>query len=171
VANGGGGFTALDGRIFVLDTAAKSSALFHEVIHVLSGPGGVTPLAQLKMQLNEGFTNYFAEEVAGLVGGEIYAAYAFPTEWARKFAAAHGRDSAFTVYFKGRLDLLYEKMAGFLLKQAQANALTATEANLLKVRGEWSMDKALAMVKSKVKGADFFDKNALPNQWFDGRVF
>ena len=33
------------------------------------------------------------------------------------------------------------------------------------------MDKALALVKNKVRGADFFDKNALPNQWFDGRVF
>lgn len=171
VANGGGGFTALDGRIFILDTAAKSSALFHEVIHVLSGPGGATPLAQLKMQLNEGFTNYFAEEVAGLVGGEVYAAYAFPTEWARKFAAAHGQDAAYNIYFKGNIDLLYEKMAGFLLKQAEANQLKESEANLLKLRGEWSMDKALAMVKTKVKGADFFDRNALPNLWFDGRVF
>ena len=171
VANGGGGFTALDGRIFILDTAAQSSALFHEVIHVLSGPGGVTPLAQLKMQLNEGFTNYFAEEVAGLVGGEVYAAYAFPTAWARKFAAAHGRDAAYSIYFKGNLDLLYEKLAGHLLSQAQSNKLSASEANLLKLRGEWSMDKALALVKNKVRGADFFDKNALPNQWFDGRVF
>ncbi len=171
VANGGGGFTALDGRIFILDTAEKSSALFHEVIHVLSGPGGVTPLAQLKMQLNEGFTNYFAEEVAELAGGEIYAAYAFPTAWARKFATAHGRDAAYRIYFKGNLDLLYEKLAGFLLRQAQTNQLTATEAGLLKLRGEWSMDKALAMVKNKVRGADFYDKNALPNQWFDGRVF
>ena len=171
VANGGGGFTALDGRIFVLDTAAKSSALFHEVIHVLSGPGGVTRLAQLKMQLNEGFTNYFAEEVAERVGGKVYAAYAFPTTWARKFAAVHGREAAYSVYFKGDLDLLYEKLAGFLLRQAQSNKLTATETDLLKLRGEWSMDKALALVKNKVRGADFYDKNALPNQWFDGRVF
>jgi hypothetical protein len=112
------------------------------------------------MQLNEGFTNYFAEEVAGLVGGEVYAAYAFPTAWARKFAAAHGRDAAYSIYFKGNLDLLYEKLAGHLLSQAQSNKLSASEANLLKLRGEWSMDKALALVKNKVRGRIFRQERA-----------
>ncbi len=64
VDNGGGGFTAQDGTVFMLESANDSSALYHELIHVLSAPGGTTQLSNTKVNLNEGFTNYFAEELS-----------------------------------------------------------------------------------------------------------
>lgn len=114
---GGGGFTAKDGTVWMLESANDSSALYHELIHVLSGEGGVTQLAGTKGMLNEGFTNYFAEALATKYGKTIFTAYPIATAWVKKFAAKFGDSVAYNLYFKDNEALLFSTLA----KQMRAN--------------------------------------------------
>jgi hypothetical protein len=177
---GGGGFTAKDGTVWMLASANDSSALFHELIHVLSGEGGVTQLSVTKTMLNEGFTNYFAEELATKYGKKIFPAYPVPTAWVREFAGKVGNSTAYDIYFKNNEALLYSTLAGRMKTKLAAaklvfdgdkaakdsNGVKKTDIGMFYKGADIKSDADLAAaVKKKVQEAQFFEANEASIAW------
>ncbi len=184
VDNGGGGFTALDGTVFMLESTNDSSALYHELIHVLSAPGGTTQLSKTKVNLNEGFTNYFAEELSTKYKKATFPAYPAATAWVRKFVAKYGRETAYNVYFKDDEALLYSTMAATLKSNAvgdkaihDANAKdkaknpTRFTSNVIKTLFTGASvkdDAALAeLIRKKIIASDFLSLDEPNLKWLD----
>ena len=169
---GGGGFTAKDGTVFMLESTNDSSALYHELIHVLSGEGGVTQLSVTKTNLNEGFTNYFAEELATKYGKKIFPAYPVATEWVRGLVAKITEQVAYNIYFKNNEALLYSTLAGRLKTKLQAaktafdgdkgmkesNGVKKTDVSAFYKGADIKSDAELAaVIKKKIQEAYFMD--------------
>lgn len=188
VDNGGGGFTALDGTVYMLESTNDSSALYHELIHVLSAPGGTTKLSATKVNLNEGFTNYFAEQLSAKYKKATFPAYPAATIWARKFATKYGDATAYNIYFKDDEDLLYTTLAKTLKTNAEADKLihdanakdkkkdttrfTAAAIKTLFNGATVKDEPALAaIIKTKVKASDFLDSNEPNLKWLDTGIF
>lgn len=164
VDNGGGGFTAADGTVYMLESQKESSALYHELMHVLSAKGGVTKLMGTKQQLNEGFTNYFAVELAKKNSTTIFPAYPVPTVWATNFVAKFGESVAYDIYFKDNEALLYSTLAAATRtiitsgNTAEGTKISAMVLGGFKKAGTFVGDDDLAkMVKSKIAGAAFME--------------
>jgi hypothetical protein len=188
VDNGGGGFTALDGTVYMLKSANDSSALYHELIHVLSAPGGTTQISKTKVNLNEGFTNYFAEELSEKYKKATFPAYPAATEWVRKFVAKYGRAKAYDIYFKDNEALLYSTMAATLKANAEADKavhdanakdktknptrFTAAAIKTLFTGATVKDEAALAaIIQKKIASSDFLDLNEANLKWLDTAVF
>ncbi len=174
---GGGGFTAKDGTVWMLESANDSSALYHELIHVLSGEGGVTQLSATKGMLNEGFTNYFAESLATKYGKTIFTAYPIATAWVKKFAAKFGDSVAYNLYFKDNEALLFSTLAKQMRANLVADKVThdanklvkapdkpaatkfkLTEVNMYSTAGAIKDETALAVViKKKIQESYFME--------------
>ena len=164
VDNGGGGFTAADGTVYMLESQKESSALYHELMHVLSAKGGVTKLMGTKQQLNEGFTNYFAVELAKKNNTAIFPAYPVPTVWATNFVAKFGESTAYDIYFKNNEALLYSKLAESMRtiitsgKSADGATISTMVLGGFKKSGVLKSDDELAqMAKSKIAGSAFVE--------------
>ena len=171
---GGGGFTAKDGTVWMLASANDSSALFHELIHVLSGEGGVTQLSVTKGMLNEGFTNYFAEALAKKYSKTIYPAYPIATAWVEKFARKFGDSVAYNLYFKNNEALLYSTLAKQMKTNLDADKVIhdankskptekpattkykLTEVNLYCTAGKVKDEGALAVIIKKKISESYF---------------
>lgn len=180
VDNGGGGFTALDGTVYMLNTANDSSALYHELIHVLSGVGGVTQLSVTKTNLNEGFTNYFAVKLAEEYKKTVFPAYPMATKWVTNFVAAYSEKDAYDAYFKDNEKHLYTTL-GAKAKQKAKTAdellaktppekaqLTKTEVGLFKKGAAFKSDDEVAeMVKKKIKSAQFIAADEPDLKWLE----
>lgn len=177
---GGGGFTAKDGTVYMLESANDSSALYHELIHVLSGEGGVTDLAKTKNNLNEGFTNFFAEELATKYGKKIFTAYPVATEWVRGLVAKITEQTAYNIYFKNNEALLYSTLGGRLKTKLQAaktafdgdaklkesNGVKKTDIGVFYKGADIKSDADLAAaVKKKIQEAHFMDATEASLAW------
>ncbi|HWE55150.1 MAG TPA: hypothetical protein VG435_06530 [Acidimicrobiales bacterium] len=167
VDNGGGGFTALDGTVYMLASANNSSALYHELIHVISGEGGATKLAATKTNLNEGFTNYFAEQLAEKYKSAIFPAYPTPTKWAKSFVSEFGAATAYNLYFKDDEAVLFTTLAGRLKTNVETpNKFTKTEVVQFYKAGNLKTDAELAdLVKAKIKQGDFMAPDEPSLKW------
>lgn len=188
---GGGGFTAKDGTVWMLESTNDSSALYHELIHVLSGEGGVTQLSVTKTNLNEGFTNYFAEALATKYSKTIFPAYTVATAWVKKFVAKFGDSVAYNIYFKNNEALLYSTLAKQLktnldadklivdankaLKSGEKPAptkLKATDLSMFTTAGKIKDEAAIAVVvKKKITEAYFMDAGEASLVWMDRVIF
>ena len=188
---GGGGFTAKDGTVWMLESTNDSSALYHELIHVLSGEGGVTQLSVTKTNLNEGFTNYFAEALATKYGKTIFPAYLVATAWVKKFVAKFGESVAYNLYFKNNEALLYSTLAKQLktnldadkvivdankaLKSGEKPAptkLKSTDISMFTAAGKIKDEAAIAaVVKKKITEAYFMDVGEASLVWMDRVIF
>lgn len=188
VDNGGGGFTALDGTVYMLESTNDSSALYHELIHVLSAPGGTTQLSKTKINLNEGFTNYFAEELSTKYKKATFPAYPAATAWVRKFATKYGRDVAYNVYFKDNEALLYSTLATTLRSNVEedkkihdGNAkdntknptrFTAAALKTMLTGADVKDVPTLAeLIKKKIIASDFLSADEPNLKWLDTGVF
>ena len=188
---GGGGFTAKDGTVWMLESTNDSSALYHELIHVLSGEGGVTQLSVTKTNLNEGFTNYFAEALATKYSKTIFPAYPVATLWVKKFVAKFGESVAYNLYFKNNEALLYSTLAkqlktnldadkaivdaNKLLKPGEkpaATKLKPTDLSMFTTGGKIKDETAIAVVvKKKITEAYFMDPAEASLVWMDRVIF
>jgi hypothetical protein len=188
---GGGGFTAKDGTVWMLESTNDSSALYHELIHVLSGEGGVTQLSVTKTNLNEGFTNYFAEALAAKYSKAIFPAYPVATAWAKKFVAKFGESVAYNLYFKNDEALLYNTLAKQLKtkleadkaivdankslkpgEKAPATKLKSTDLSMFTSGGKIKDEAAIAVVvKKKITEAYFVDAGEASLVWMDRVIF
>jgi hypothetical protein len=188
VNNGGGGFTALDGTVYMLASANDSSALYHELIHVLSAEGGVTQLSKTKMNLNEGFTNYFAEELSTKYTKATFPAYPGATTWVRKFVTKYGRDVAYNIYFKDNEALLYSTLAATLKTNVEAdkaihdanakdktkNPTRFTSAAIKNFYTGATIKDAAALgiiIKKKITDAQFLEATEPSLAWMDTAIF
>ncbi|MBA4180309.1 MAG: hypothetical protein C0506_06950 [Anaerolinea sp.] len=179
---GGGGFTAKDGTVYMLESTKDSSALYHELIHVLSGEGGVTQLSVTKTNLNEGFTNYFAEQLARKYGKTVYTAYPVATTWVNDFVAKCTENTAYNIYFKNNEALLYSTLAGRLKTKVQAaktvfdkpeskalkesNGVKRTDLGAFYTGATIKDDAVLAAaVKKKIQEAYFMDAGEPSIAW------
>lgn len=188
VNNGGGGFTALDGTVYMLESANDSSALYHELIHVLSAEGGVTQLSKTKMNLNEGFTNYFAEQLSEKYKKRTFPAYPVATQWVRQFATKYGDATAYNLYFKDNEALLYSTLAKTVhenatadLKVHEANAKGGPKAptrwtsgglNAFKAGKAIKDESALAtLIKTKIASSQFLETTEPNLVWLENAIF
>lgn len=109
--NQGRGFADMNGQIWMLKGVYAKSDLIHEFIHLLSGAGGVTKIySDISGSLNEGFTQYFAEEVCRKTGGSVAAAYPEETAFVQALGAAHGLTALYDAYFRGNTSGLLDKL-------------------------------------------------------------
>ena len=190
VNNGGGGFTAMDGTVYMLESTNDSSALYHELIHVLSAPGGTTQISKTKVNLNEGFTNYFAVELAKTYKKNIFPAYPAATAWVEKFVAKFGRDAAYNVYFKDNEALLYTTLAKQLSTNAEAgkkvldenktggkdsqkptNLKSTDVGTLFKGTAVKAESELAELIKKKIQASDFLDLKEPNLAWMDRLIF
>jgi hypothetical protein len=83
----------------------------HEFVHILSGPGGESPLHAFKLQFNEGAINYFAVLAARAAGVPIVVRYQKETQVVQALVnliGAQGPELLFDAAFKGKIDEFYE---------------------------------------------------------------
>ena len=188
VDNGGGGFTALDGTVYMLESTNDSSALYHELIHVLSAPGGTTQISKTKVNLNEGFTNYFAEELSAKYKKATFTAYPGATAWVRNFVAKYGQATAYNIYFKDNESLLYSTLAATLKTNVEADKLvhdgnakdntknptrfTAAALKALMTGNSAKDESALAdLIKKKIAATDFLSLDEPNLKWIQTGIF
>lgn len=106
------GFTNHDDVIFFGSDSPGLSDQIHELIHVLSGHGGETPVTRINHGLNEGFTQYFTELACNATGVKVEEAYPKEVEFVRLLAEKYGTNMLFDAYFKpGGIETLIASMA------------------------------------------------------------
>jgi hypothetical protein len=141
-----------------------------------------------KVNLNEGFTNYFAEQLSAKYKKATFPAYPAATAWARKFATKYGDATAYNIYFKDDEELLYTTLAKTLKANAEADKLihdanakdkkkdatrfTAAAIKML-IAGDKVKEESViaAMIKTKIKASDFLDPGEPNLKWLDTGVF
>lgn len=91
-------------------TAIRGGAKFdevHEFVHILSGPGGDSPLFQFQTNFNEGAINYFAELAAKQAQVTVETRYTKETPIVKrlvKLIGANGPEKLYNATFKGDID-------------------------------------------------------------------
>ena len=99
------GFTDYQSRIWLLEGAGESDAV-HELVHVLSGPGGESGLRSLNTPLNEGVTQYFTKQLSS----EVTEAYPKETAFVERLVSAIGVAPIYAAYFNHQRDTLISAM-------------------------------------------------------------
>ncbi len=108
--------TTSDDRYTAINGGAAFDEL-HELIHILSGPGGESSLHNFKLQVNEGAINYFSELSAPTAGVAIVARYQQETSIVSRLVrlidlspppGADGRTKLYDATFKGQVDSFFD---------------------------------------------------------------
>jgi hypothetical protein len=101
--------TTSDDRYIGLVGGEKFDEL-HELVHILSGQGGLSRLQAFKLQLNEGSINYFSEITAEPAGVVVKTRYSTETDVVKKLVklvdskGGNGIKELYEMTFKGDID-------------------------------------------------------------------
>lgn len=107
------GFTAKDGTVFLVRTAAIAHDRVHESVHVLSAQGGRTQILEdFNVSLNEGFTEYFTMAACQRQNIRSSGAYATQLAFVERIIAVVGVAAATQAYLgDGGLDAIITTLA------------------------------------------------------------
>lgn len=104
----------------------------HELVHIASAPGGLSPLKTFQNKLNEGAINFFSELIAPNAGVTVVSRYVEETPVAKAFVRLFGGDPSalYNMTFKGDIDAFFREVgvryAG-LAKMPNGKAKSFTE--------------------------------------------
>ena len=140
--------TTSDDRYTDIKGGAKFDEL-HELIHILSGPGGESPLHNLKLQINEGAINVFAELTAVKANVAVVPRYVTETGIVSRLVklidlhpqGATGLTKLYDATFKGQIDAFFDAIGAAFAEHA-----TLPNGNA-KSFGDRNMDRGAAKTK------------------------
>ncbi|MEL6272638.1 MAG: hypothetical protein AAFR22_22725, partial [Chloroflexota bacterium] len=105
-ANNTTALTTYDDRYTAIEGGVEFDEV-HELVHICSAQGGVSPLSSFNTQMNEGAINYFSELVAQQMGVTVEDRYPGGTSMVKRMLAmtgTAGEAALFNATFKGDID-------------------------------------------------------------------